>query len=92
MDSFLNKKFWNEKNDPRIHKTSILVFSERELKALCTSAESCKKDEKNLYYSSCYEVSFKHKCFTLVGPVMGAPAAVLLLEKLFEPKLCVKCW
>ena len=70
------------KNDPRIHKTSIVVFSERELKALCTSAESCKKDEKNLYYSSCYEVSFKHKSFTIVGPVMGAPAAVLLLEKL----------
>ena len=34
------------KNDPHIHKTSSLVFSERELKALCTSAESCKKDKK----------------------------------------------
>lgn len=69
------------RNDPHVHKTSLLVFSERELKMPCTSAEHCKENKKKLYYSNCYEVSFKNKTFTLVGPVIGAPAAVLIVKK-----------
>jgi len=70
------------KNEPPVNTTSILVFSQRELNMLCASAETCKKDRKKLHYSLCYEVSFRNKTFTLVGPAMGAPMAVLILEKL----------
>jgi len=69
------------KNEPPVTATSILVFSERELNILCTSAETCKKGRRKLHYSLCYEVSFSNKTFTLVGPAMGAPMAVLILEK-----------
>jgi len=69
-------------NETPVHETSILVFSERELNILCTSAENCKKDSRNILYSMCYEVGFRNKTFTLVGPAMGAPMAVLILEKL----------
>ena len=70
------------KNDPPVNETSILAFSERALNMLCASAESYKKDRRNLYHTGCYEVSFRNKTFTIVGPAMGAPMAVLILEKL----------
>lgn len=70
------------KNDPSVHPLAILVFSERELEMFCNSADNFQPLRKKLFNNTCYELNYKNKIFTLIGPALGAPLAVLTLEKL----------
>lgn len=70
------------RNDPSVHPLAILVFSERELEMFCNSADNFQPLRKKLFNNICYELHYKNKFFTLIGPALGAPLAVLTLEKL----------
>lgn len=71
-----------EKNDPAIGPVAVIVAMEKDLLLIRRSMGMEKRANGAILTSRLYQGTSGHQDMTLVGPVLGAPYAVMVLEKL----------
>jgi len=70
------------KNSPNLGPVAVMVSSQADLNLFCSLTNLDKKKHKNLFVSRLYVENTAEARFTVVGPFVGAPYAVMLLETL----------
>jgi len=70
------------KNSPSLGPMAVMVSSGDDLQFLCDLMNLGKKDSKNLMMSRVYGDKNTPPFFSISGPMIGAPYAVILLETL----------
>ena len=70
------------KNDPQLPAGGFLLVNPAEANYAAQFARSCKAERSFLYHSSLFVINQPEASFFLAGPAVGAPMAVMTLEKL----------
>ena len=70
------------RNAPKLGPVSLMVASRSDLKILCDLFKINEEAYDNLYLSRLYIISFGDQNFSIVGPMLGAPYATIILETL----------
>ncbi len=70
------------KNSPNLGPVAIMVSSQADLSLFCSLTDLDEKNYKNLLISRLYVGNSGKEQFAVVGPLVGAPYAVMLLETL----------
>ncbi len=70
------------KNSPNLGPVAIMVSSQTDLSLFCRLAGLDEKKQKDLFVSRLYVGDTAEAGFSVVGPFVGAPYAVMLLETL----------
>ena len=70
------------RGEPDLPPSALLVFSPEDLDLCLQHLDQSQKHSKHLYLSALYCGAFRGVRVALSGPVLGAPQAVLVLEKL----------
>lgn len=70
------------KNDPRIGPVAVMVAAEKDLAVIRRSMRMAGEAAGRILYSRLYTGMYDHQDMALVGPLLGAPYAAMVLEKL----------
>ncbi len=70
------------KNDPALGPVAVMVSSKNDLDLLCKLMNLSEDKAKNLLMSRVYIGNGSTKGFSVIGPLVGAPYAIILLENL----------
>jgi uridine phosphorylase len=70
------------KRDPALPSLGILIFTPQDLKLFLASFPLVPERSSRIYLTDIYTAHFLDTPLVLVGPLLGAPQAVLALEKL----------
>lgn len=71
-----------EKNEPRIGPLAVMVAMERDLTLLRRCMGIRGRPQCRIVTGSLYKATYDHQDVSVVGPTLGAPQAVMILEKL----------
>jgi len=66
------------KNSPKLADFAVMTGSQTDLKLICNLLDLTENNRRELYHGSLYYTEF----FSLAGPMIGAPYAVMILETL----------
>jgi uridine phosphorylase len=66
------------KSSPELPDFAVMTGSQTDLKLMCNLLDLNEKSRRELYHSNLYHTEF----FSLAGPMIGAPYAVMILETL----------
>lgn len=69
-------------NPPELGRVALIVASEGDLGLISSQHESIKRLNRKLYMSRIYRVQTQTAFFTMVGPILGAPYAAMVVETL----------
>lgn len=69
-------------NPPELGRVALIVASEGDLGLILRQNESIERRSRKLYMSRIYRVPAKIGSFTMVGPILGAPYAAMVVESL----------
>jgi uridine phosphorylase len=70
------------KSEPNLPSSALLVFTPEDVDICLQRLDQSQQHAKRLYLSALYSGAFQGARVALTGPVIGAPQAVLVLEKL----------
>ncbi|MCK4388692.1 MAG: nucleoside phosphorylase [Desulfobacterales bacterium] len=70
------------KHDPTIGPVAVMVSMEKDLALMRRSLDIQGRGVCRILTSRLYRATYRHQDITVVGPVLGAPHAVMILEKL----------
>jgi len=70
------------KNSPNLGPVAVMVSSQTDLSLFCSQTDIDEKKHRNLFVSRLYVGDTAETGFSVVGPFVGAPYAVMLLETL----------
>ncbi len=71
-----------EKNDPTIGPVAVMVAMEKDMALVRRSMGIRGRPVCKIMTSSLYRAKYRHQDVAIVGPMLGAPHAVMILEKL----------
>jgi purine-nucleoside phosphorylase len=79
-DAIINPTDGNE--GEKLGRVAVMVSSQNDLRMLCDRLQIAKNNFSRLFNSKLYVHNLPSQRYSLVGPVIGAPYAVMVLEKL----------
>jgi uridine phosphorylase len=79
-DAIINP--YKGKSSPDLGPTSVMVCSRDDMDFLCRRMNLEKEDGRKIFNSRLHVVENEVECFSMTGPFVGAPYAVMILETL----------